>query len=131
VTVLAAVLGLPVVAAGLILSNSCQLNGSQCSGRLAFGLIGGIVLAAGVQLLLALHVRLGWSFWVCSVLVMATALIQSSALLLILILLIAPGIAAWVTDPPHRRASAMGHWTPRLLVLTGLLAGAGLLGLLS
>lgn len=129
-TLLAAVLGLPVLAAGLIVSNNCQLRGLECSDRLAFGVVGAIVLAAGVQLLLALHFRLGWTFWLGSVFLMFTAAAQTLVLPAVLILALAPGLAAWITDPPNRRARTLEHWAPRLAAFSAVAVAAPLAGLL-
>lgn len=128
-TLLAAVLALPVVGAGLITSNNCQIRGYDCGDRLAYGLIGAIVLAAVTQLMLGLHFRLGWSFWFSSSLVMATAAVNAvHVAVLVGALLLAPGIAAWVSEPPNRRRSPLSYWMPRyalllVVVLIGALAG--------
>lgn len=126
---LAAVLALPVVGAGLITSNNCQIRGYDCHDRLAYGLIGAIVLAAVTQLILGLHFRLGWSFWFSSSLLMAVAALNAGHVaVLVGGLLVAPGIAAWVSEPPNRRRGVPAHWMPRggvllVAVLTGLATG--------
>jgi hypothetical protein len=131
VSLLAAVLGLPVVAAGLITSNNCQLRGFDCLDRLAYGLIGATVLAAVAQLMLALHFRLGWSFWVGSSLLMSTTLLNTSSLPAVIgVLLIAPGVAAWVSEPPSRRG-VLAHWGPRYAALCVLVMAAAAIGLLT
>lgn len=117
-TLLAAVLALPVVGAGLITSNNCQIRGYDCGDRLAYGLIGAIVLATVTQLMLGLHFRLGWSFWFSCSLVMATAALNAGNFpVLVGTLLLAPGIAAWVSEPPDRRRGLLSYWTPRYAVL--------------
>lgn len=128
-TLLAAVLALPVVGASLITTNNCQLRGYDCGDRLEYGLIGAAVLAGVTQLLLALHFRLGWSFWVsCALIMSTTALDTNHVPFLVGVLLVAPGIAAWVSEPPNRRRGVLSHWIPRYavllaLVLVGLAAG--------
>lgn len=130
-TLLAAVLALPVVGAGLITSNNCQIRGYDCGDRLAYGLIGAIVLAAVTQLLLALHFRLGWAFWVsCSVIMAAAAVNTGLVPVLVGVLLLAPGVAAWVSEPPNRRRGVLRHWMPRYAVLLALVLAALALGLL-
>ncbi|GAB3922720.1 hypothetical protein GCM10011575_43640 [Microlunatus endophyticus] len=130
-TLLAAILALPVVGAGLITSNNCQLRGYACSDRLAYGLIGAIVLAVVTQLMLALHFRLGWSFWIGSALVMAGASLNTDHLpVLIGLVVLAPGVAAWFSEPPNRRRDVVTHWVPRCTALLALVLaafGAGLL----
>jgi|GEM_PF-3681698 hypothetical protein len=121
ITLLAAVLGLPVVGAGLITSNNCQLRGYDCDDRLAYGLVGAIVLAAVTQLMLGLHFRLGWAFWISSSLLMAAAgLNLGNIAILVGVVLIAPGLAAWVSEPPNRRRGVLAHWTPRYAVWLGV-----------
>ena len=128
-TLLAAILALPVVGAGLITSNNCQIRGYDCGDRLAYGLIGAIVLAGATQLMFALHFRLGWLFWVSCTLIMATAALNTDhAAFLVGVPLLAPGVAAWVSEPPNRRRDVLSHWAPRsaalfALVLLGLLVG--------
>lgn len=130
-TLLAAVLALPVVGAGLITSNNCQLRGYACSDRLAYGLIGAIVLAVATQLMLALHLRLGWSFWIGSALVMAGAAVNFDHLpVLIGLVAVAPGAAAWFSEPPNRRRGVLHHWAPRCGVLLALVLAALAAGVL-
>lgn len=128
-TVLAVVLGLPVPVAGLLMSNNCTLHSQECSARLLYAVIGGIVLAAVVQLVLAVHFRLGWLFWGCSALVVATSAVGLGPWRIAIGALLAPGIAAWVTDPPNRRTGGIRHWIPRLsalIVALGAMTTAGL-----
>lgn len=132
VTLLAAVLALPVVGAGLITSNNCAIRGYACGDRLAYGLIGAIVLAGVTQLMLALHFRLGWSFWIGSSLMMATATVNTAQPpVLVGVLLLAPGVAAWVSEPPNRRRGVLSHWVPRYAVLLVLVLAGLAVGLLS
>ncbi|QGN33548.1 hypothetical protein [Microlunatus sp. Gsoil 973] len=121
ITLLAAVLGLPVVGAGLITTNNCHLRGYDCADRLAYGLVGAIVLAAVTQLMLGLHFRLGWAFWIsCSVLMAAAGLNMANVSVLVGVVLIAPGVAAWVSEPPNRRRGVLPHWVPRYAVFLAL-----------
>lgn len=130
-TLLAAVLSLPVVGAGLITSNNCQIRGYDCDDRLAYGMIGAIVLAAVTQLMLGLHFRLGWSFWLSCSLMMATAALNAGHLpVLVGMLLLAPGVAAWVSEPPDRRRGVLAYRTPRYVVLLALLLAGLAVGLL-
>lgn len=130
-TLLAALLALPVVGAGLITSNNCQIRGFDCGDRLAYGLVGAIVLAAVTQLILGLHFRLGWAFWISCALIMATgALNVGHVAALVAVLLSAPGIAAWISEPPNRRHSVPSYWTPRYAVLLTVVLTGVALGLL-
>ncbi|MBO0812861.1 MAG: hypothetical protein J2P23_12560 [Microlunatus sp.] len=132
VTLLAAVLALPVVGAGLITSNNCTIRGYACGDRLAYGLIGAIVLAGVTQLMLALHFRLGWSFWIGCSSVMATATVNTGQPpVLVGMLLLAPGVAAWVSEPPDRRRGVLSHWAPRYAVLLALVLAGLAVGWLS
>lgn len=129
-TLLAAVLALPVVGAGLITSNNCQIRGYDCADRFAYGLVGASVLAAVTLLMLALHFRLGWSFWVSCVLVMTAAALNTAGVpALAGVLVIAPGVAAWFSEPPNRRRGVLHHWAPRYAVLLGLGMGSLAVGL--
>lgn len=119
VSLLAAVLGLPGLAAGMISSNTCRIQGFGCSERLAYGILVGVVLALIIQLVMALHLKLGLALWLCS-----TAIVAVSALLgldawpvLVIGPVIAPGVAAWVSEPPNRRHAVLKHWLPRLAAL--------------
>jgi len=129
-TLLAAILALPVVGAGLITTNNCQIRGYACSDRLAYGLVGASVLAGVTLLMLALHFRLGWSFWVGCVLVMTIAALNTGAVPpLAAVLVIAPGVAAWFSEPPNQRRGVLPHWAPRYAVLLGLVLGSLIVGL--
>lgn len=130
VTLLAAVLALPVVGAGLITSNNCQIRGYACADRFAYGVVGASVLAAATLLMLALHFRLGWSFWISCALVMIAAALNTEAVpALAGVLVIAPGVAAWFSEPPNRRRAVLHHWAPRYAVLLGLVIGSLAVGL--
>jgi hypothetical protein len=124
VTLLAAVLGLPVLAAGLITSNSCALRGGACSGRLAYGVVGAVALAALVQLVLVLHLRLGWLCWGVAAATTATVLLHLGQPLVVLVTAVAaPGIGAWASEPPRRfDEHPARHRLVRLLVPAALLA---------
>lgn len=129
-TLLAAILALPVVGAGLITSNNCQIRGYACSDRFAYGLVGASVLAAVTLLMLALHFQLGWSFWIgCALLMTAAALSTGHVPALAVVLMIAPGVAAWFSEPPNRRRGALHHWVPRYAVLVGLMLSSLAVGL--
>jgi hypothetical protein len=125
-SLLAAVLGLPVLAAGLITSNNCELRGVACSGRLVYGLIGAVVLAAVVQLVLLLHFRLGWLCWAVVAAVTATVLLYpTEPLVVVAAALVAPGVGAWVSEPPRPGVDApAANRLPRLLLLAAVLAAA-------
>ena len=130
-TLLAAILALPVVGAGLITSNNCQIRGYACVDRFAYGLVGAGVLAGVTLLMLALHFRLGWSFWVGCVLVMTAAGLNTGEVpVLAAVLIIAPGVAAWFSEPPNRRRGVLRHWAPRYVVLLGLVIGSLVVGML-
>lgn len=118
-SLLAAVLGLPGVAAGMISSNTCQIQGSGCSQRLSYGIFVGIALAVTIQLVLAIHLQLGLRFWLCSTVLIGVAVALGFHALPILIsgLVITPGVAAWASDPPNRRSSVYRHWVPRIVAL--------------
>jgi hypothetical protein len=49
---------------------------------------------------------------------------------LLLGVVFAPGLAAWVSDPPNRRAGILAHWLPRISVLVIVVATLALTGLL-
>jgi hypothetical protein len=128
---LAALLGLPGLAAGLISANDCQLHGFDCADRLAYGVISGIVLAVAIQLLLALQFRLGWLFWSSSALIMAAAATQLPVWPMALaIVVLAPAAAAWISEPPNRRSPVLRHWVPRLGLLVGASGIVALSGIL-
>jgi hypothetical protein len=128
-TLLAAVLGLPGVFAGVITTNNCTLQGEECAERMVYGVIGGIVLAAVVQLVLAVHFRLGWLFWGVSAVIMAAAIAVLAGWPMIIGLLLAPGVAAWVSDSQDEKRSTFRHWLPRLVVLIIVLGAIALIGL--
>ncbi|SDS27916.1 hypothetical protein [Microlunatus soli] len=132
-SLLAAVLGLPGLLAGAITANNCQLRGLDCVGRTAYGPLAGAVLATIVLLVLAIQFRLGWRFWGVAMLGFAVAALTIGLpWLLIVLMVLWPGAAAWITDPPHRQRSVLRHWIPRwsalvvapvTMIIVGGLAG--------
>lgn len=115
---LAAVLGLPGLAAGTITANNCQLRDLDCVGQPGYGPIAGSVLAAIVLVVLAVQFRLGWQFWTVSLLgFLAAAVSISLPWLLIAVIALWPAAASWITDPSQRRRPAARHWVPRCAVL--------------
>lgn len=131
ITLLAAVLGLPGLAAGLISMNDCQLNGFDCSDRLAYGVISGLVFALAIHLLLSLHFRLGWLFWVSSGLIMAAAATHLPVWpVTVIVVALAPAVAGWVSEPPNQRSGVGRHWVPRLAVLVGTVGVVAVSGVL-
>lgn len=113
-SLLAAVLGLPGLAAGTITANNCQLRNLDCVGSVAYGPIAGAVLATIVLLVLAIQFRLGWRFWTVAMIGFAAAAVSIGLpWLLIVLLILWPAAAAWITDPPGRRRTMLRHWIPR------------------
>lgn len=120
ISLLAAVLGLPGLAAGMISSNACRIRGYGCADRLSYGIIIGIAITVIIQLVMALHFKLGGTFWLVSTAISAVTAALGSSLFPVLVagLVIAPGLAAWISDPPRQRKTAFRHWIPRLTALT-------------
>ncbi|QDP97945.1 hypothetical protein FOE78_20385 [Microlunatus elymi] len=131
ITLLSALIGLPGLAAGVVTSTSCGAGAGDCDVRWVYGLVGGVVLALLVQLVLSLHLKLGWLFWITSSAITATVITNLDAWPVVLVtVLIAPGIAAWLSDPPQRRRGVLAHWAPRLGILVVVVAGLVGIGLI-
>jgi hypothetical protein len=91
-----------------------------------------VALAALVQLVLVLHLRLGWFCWGAAAAVTATVVLHLDQPLVVLLTVVAaPGIGAWVSEPPAPYAARTGIGRLlRPLVLAGLLAVSVVPGLL-
>ncbi len=129
-SLLAAALGLPVLAAGLITTNNCALRGGDCTGRLMYAVIGAVVLAGIVQFVLLLHSRLGWLCWAGAGVVTATAVLHpGQPLLMLATAAAAPGIGAWVSEPARPDRWRPVHRLLRMLAVVVVLAASALWGI--
>lgn len=127
---LALLCGVPVLIIAWFGTAHCTADGLQCLGLLVFGFAVAAVVAAIALPFIARRFRLGWVFPSLTIALVVAPLMLGDGSLGAGAAFLAPGLAAWVSDPrvldpgyanplvpPVDPPSPARHWVPRLVAV--------------